>query len=349
MRNDRKPVTRILRVGAIVFLCLFFVCGVAQAKSPIIIFFADNHWDSILIHNRVVAYIISRGMGYQTDFVSGQTTKLYLGLQNGYVDIYMESWTENFQEAYDKALGSGNVLDLGPNFADSRQGWMVPTYMTRGDPMRGIDPVASDLKSVTDIAKYWKLFKDPDDPGKGRFYNSVNGLDTTRINEKKLAAYGLNQHFNQFIPDSVEALSGSLTVAYMFARPWFGYYESPSWVLGRMDMTPLAEPPYDKKVWDTTKGCAYPSVQVNKLINTQLLKRAPDVVEFLKKYQTTAAINSKFLAYMHNAGATTEEAAIWFLKNYELLWTTWVSPKVAIKVRHGLYGIPVDPLELEGK
>jgi len=51
MRNDRKPVSRILRVGAIVFLCLFFVCGVAQAKNPIIIFFADNHWDSILIHN----------------------------------------------------------------------------------------------------------------------------------------------------------------------------------------------------------------------------------------------------------------------------------------------------------
>jgi glycine betaine/proline transport system substrate-binding protein len=288
-------------------------------------------------------------MGYQTDFVSGQTTKLYLGLQNGYVDIYMESWTENYKEAYDKALNSGSVIDLGPNYTDNFQGWMVPSYMIKGDPMRGIDPVAPDLKTVKDISQYWKLFQDPDDPAKGRFYNSLRGLDSTRINEKKIEAYGLNKNFNQFIPDSEEALSGSLTVAYMFAKPWFGYYESPSWVLGRMDMTPLKEPPYDKEIWQTTNGCAYPSVQVNKLINIQLQKRAPDVVEFLKKYQTTATINNKFLAYMHNAGATTEQAAIWFLKNYELLWTNWVSQKVTIKVKHSLYGIPVDPFELEGK
>ena len=349
MRTDRKLFTRILRMGTLVFLSLFFICGVAQANRPLIIFFADNSWDSILVHNRIAAYIIGHGMGYKTDFVSGQTTRLYRGLVKGYVDICMESWTENFQEAYDKALNSGNVLDLGPNYTDSWQGWMVPSYMTRGDPMRGIDLVAPGLKSVMDISKYWKLFKDTNDPGKGRFYNSARGLETTRINEKKFEAYGLNNHFNQFIPDSEEAVSDSLTVAYMFARPWFGYFESPSWVLGRMDMAPLKEPPYDKKIWETTKGCAYPSVQVNKLINTHLLKRAPDVVVFLKKYQTTATINSKFLAYMHNAGATTEEAAIWFLKNHEMLWTNWVSPKVIIKVKHSLYGIPMDPFELEGK
>lgn len=349
MHIKQRLVTSILKAGTIAFLFLFIICGTAQAKKPIIIFFADNSWDSIMIHNRVAAYILKNGMGYRIDFVRGETTRLYRGLVKGYVDIYMESWTENSQEAYDRAIKSGTVIDIGANYTDNWHGWMVPTYMVKGDPMRGIDPVAPDLKSVMDISKYWKLFKDPDDPGKGRFYNSIRGLDSTKMNKKKFDAYGLNKYFNSYIPDTEEALYGSLTVAYMFARPWFGYYKSPSWVLGRMDMTPLEEPPYSKNVWETTKGCAYPPVKVNKLINTQLLKRAPDVVEFLKKYQTTAAINNKFLAYMHNAGATIEETAVWFLKNYEPLWTTWVSPKVTIKVSHSLYGIPVDPFELEGK
>ncbi len=349
MHNNQKLFPRILKVGTIVFLFLFFICGIAQAKRPIIIFFADNSWDSIMIHNRIAAYIIKNGMEYRIDFVRGQTTRLYRGLVKGHVDIYMESWTENYQEAYDRAIKSGNVIDLAPNYTDSWKGWVVPTYMIKGDPMRGIDPVAPDLKSVMDISKYWKLFKDPEDPAKGLFHNSVRGFDSTKINKMKFETYGLNKHFNQIIPDSEEDLSGSLDRAYIFAEPWFGYYESPSWGLGRMDLTRLEEPPYEKSVWQTNRGCAYPPVQVNKLINTQLLKKAPDVVEFLKKYHTTAAINNKFLAYMHNAGATTEEVAIWFLKNYEPLWVTWVSPKVTIKVSHSLYGIPIDPFELEGK
>ena len=159
MQNNRKPFARILSVGTTVFLLLFLTGGIAQAKRPIIIFFADNNWDSILVHNRIAAYIIEHGMGYRTDFIRGETTRLYRGLTKGYVDIYMESWTENYQDTYDKVIKSGNVIDLGPNYSDTWQGWAVPTYVIMGDPMRGITPVAPDLKSVMDISKYWKLFR----------------------------------------------------------------------------------------------------------------------------------------------------------------------------------------------
>ena len=57
------------------------------------------------------------------------------------------------------------------------------------------------------------------------------------------------------------------------------------------------------------------------------------MVEFLKKYGTTLEINNKFLAYMRDNKASTDEAAAWFLKNYEDLWTGWVSADVAAKVK----------------
>ena len=66
------------------------------------------------------------------------------------------------------------------------------------------------------------------------------------------------------------------------------------------------------------------------------LFRSPDVVEFLKKYETTQAIANEFLAYMKTNDANTEQAAEWFLKKYEKLWTGWVPADVAAKVKIAL-------------
>ena len=75
---------------------------------------------------------------------------------------------------------------------------------------------------------------------------------------------------------------------------------------------------------------------VNICVHSSLPKRAPEVVEFLKKYETSQAIHNKILAYMLDTKATAEDGAIWFLKNYESVWTTWVSSDVAQKVKAAL-------------
>lgn len=72
---------------------------------------------------------------------------------------------------------------------------------------------------------------------------------------------------------------------------------------------------------------------MNICVNSSLLKRAPEVVEFLKKYETTQDMANKFLAYMQDHGSDTGLAAIWFLKNYEPVWTTWVPADVEKKSR----------------
>jgi glycine betaine/proline transport system substrate-binding protein len=248
----------------------------------------------------------------------------------------MECWVENQQEAYDKAIAAGTVIDLGANFPDSWQGWLVPTYVIKGDPDRGIKPMAPDLKSVSDMPKYWELFKDPEDPDKGRFFTCVPGWECEKINEKKIKAYGLDKTYNIFAPGSDAALNGSMAAAYKKGQPWFGYYWAPTWVLGKFDMTPLAEPAYDPDKWGESYKCAYPAVRVNIVVNAELLKKAPEVVEFLKNYETTQAMANKFLAYMQDNNASTEDAAKWFLKNYASLWTTWVPAEVAQKVKGAL-------------
>jgi glycine betaine/proline transport system substrate-binding protein len=335
MTKKRKSMLKAgMTIFAVATSLLLFSGGAYAAPKTLVM--ADVNWDSVQVHNRIAGFIIEKGYGYKVQYTPGATITLFAGLVRGDVDINMECWVENQQEAYDKGIAAGKVIDLGSNFPDSWQGWLVPTYVIKGDTKRGIKPMAPGLKSINDLPKYWELFKDPEDPGKGRFYSCIPGWECEKINEKKFKAYGLDKNYNIFLPGSDAALNGSMAAAYRKGQPWFGYYWAPTWVLGKFDMTPIEEPPYDPKLWGTTYACAYPSVRVNIIVNSSLQERAPEIVEFLKKYETTQAMANKFLAYMQDEKADTQRAALWFLRNYQELWTGWVPGKVSGKVKAAL-------------
>lgn len=325
-------------------LILLFIGGPTPAAAKKTIIFADFGWDSAQVHNRVAAFIIEKGMGYPVKYVQGETIMLNTALiqaKGGEApNVNMETWTENWQELYDEGLAKGKdpntdqgFVNLGSNFPNSVQGWYVPRYVVEGDEERGIKPIAPELKSVFDLPKYWKLFQDPEDPSKGVFYSCIPGWSCAKVNEKKFEAYGIKKNYNIMQPGSGPALAASMETAYKRGKPWLGYYWAPTWVLGKLDMYQLEEPAFDKKIWETTKACAYPAVKCDIIVHKKLPEEAPDVVAMLKKYETTLEINNKFLAYMQDNKASTEEAAQWFLKNYENLWTKWIPEDMVAKVK----------------
>jgi len=317
----------------LLFLAPFSGSAAAASKE---LEFADVDWDSVQVHNRIAGFILKHGYGYEVDYLPGNTIPLFAGLARGDIDINMEVWIANQKEAYEKAIKAGQVIDLGSNFPDSWQGWMVPTYVIEGNSERGIKPMAADLKSVFDMPEYWELFKDPEDPSKGIFYSCIPGWECEKINEAKIKTYGLDKYYNHFPPGSYAALVGSLAAAYKRGEPWFGYHWAPTWPLGKYNMTPLEEPPFDQEVWDKNYGCAYPSVKVNIVVHESLPQKAPEVVAFLKKYETTQDMANKFLAYMEDADADAEGGAIWFLQNYKDVWHDWVPSDILKKVEAAL-------------
>jgi len=335
MKEKNIPMVMSVVIVASVFACWGIVNVPADAAEKIIKF-NDRSWDSIQVHNRIAGFIIIHGYGYAVEYLPGETTALLTALQRGDTDVDMESWTENSQEIYDKGISEGTIIDLGPNYPDSWQGWLVPTFVIKGDKKRGIKPMAPDLKSVFDLHKYWEVFRDPENPKKGRFHNSIPGWTVTKINTQKLKAYGLDKYYTDLIPGSDAALAGSMAAAVNRGKPWLGYYWAPTWILGKYDMTSLEEPSYDEEVWDTTKACAFLSVQVNIPVNSKLPEQAPEVVEMLRNYETTTALNNEILAYMQDTKGKPEDGAIWFLKNKERVWTPWVPVDVAEKVKKAL-------------
>ena len=74
------------------------------------------------------------------------------------------------------------IWDL--NFPDGIQGWFVPRYLVEGDSSRKIEALAPNLKIVSDLIKYKKLFVELENPNIGRFYNCMLGWACEDINSK---------------------------------------------------------------------------------------------------------------------------------------------------------------------
>ncbi len=316
-------------VFLVLVLSLLFVgCGpkeeAAEEGGVKKVVMADASWDSILVHNRIVAFIMENGYGgYEFEFVPGDTIPLFNGLKSGDIDVYMESWHDNYIDVYNEAIADGSVINLGPNMPKAPQGWYVPRYMIEGDPSRGIEAMAPDLKSIDDLPKYWDLVKDPENPGKGRILVGPPGWSATKTSEQMMDDNGLREYFTAFLPGSGTALAASMVGAFEQGEPWVGYYWEPTAVIGRLDMVMLP-------------GTEFPPTSVDILMYSESYEAMPVLAEFLKKYDTSLDQNNKALAAMQDNDLDAAGAAEWFLRTYEDTWTAWVPADVADNVKAAL-------------
>lgn len=300
------------------------------------IILADAGWDSIRIHNSITQIIIEEGYDYKADITVGSTAATMQGLRDGDIHVYIEVWIDNMKELYEEVTSSGDVIRLSTNFSDIEQGLFVPTYVIEGDAERGIDPVAPDLKTVEDLKDYPHIFKDPENPNKGRIINAPTGWLTADIIDAKFGAYGLDEFYTNFKPGSDSAINASLVDAYNKGEPWVGNYWSPTTLTAMFDLTLLQEDAYDETIWDETKATTFPPTDIVVAVHKDFPDQAPDIVEFLENYETSNDLTEAALRYMGEHDATPDETARWWMEEYEDVWLRWLPEDVANKVKTAL-------------
>jgi glycine betaine/proline transport system substrate-binding protein len=320
---------RIILVGLLIATMVLgsaavFAGGQPEDDGVVQVMMADASWDSILVHNRIVAFILENGYGgYRVDYIPGDTIPLFNGLASGDIDINMESWHTNFPEAYEREYEAGRIVNVGKNLPDGPQGWWVPRYMIEGDRERGIEPMAPNLRSVADLRNYVELFPDRENPGMGQIIFPPPGWAAVAISEEILEEFELTDVFTGFLPGSGTALAASMRGAYDRGDPWVGYYWEPTAIMYELDMVRL-------------EGSEFPEAEVDILMNAESAQRLPEVKDFLSRYSTTVAMNNEFLNVLANEVDNAEQAAEWFLRNREDVWTEWVNDEVAGNVRAAL-------------
>ena len=302
------------------------------------IVFAGFDWGSAQIHNHIVGRILQDGFGCEFEDAPGPLDQLFQGLAQGEIDIVMEVWVNTAPDTYRDAIMTGDVVDLGLNTTAREHSFLVPRYVIDGDAVRGIQPMAPDLRAVADLPRYSSVFQDPEESGKGRYYNCVPGWQCEQINTDKLATYGLHTSFTNFHPESAHALAGALRAAYESGEPWLGYYWGPTAELGRYDMVVLDEPAYSDECWvDGNHGCAYPTVPIHIAISKRFSEVAAEpIIDFLRAYELDRMLMSDLLAFMSDEPAEAATVANHFLSNQSHVWNKWVSDEVADRIKASL-------------
>ena len=291
------------------------------------IVFADLNWDSAQIQNAIARFIIENGYGYPTDAIFGGTIPMFLGLLGGDIDVSMEIWLPNQNDVWEPALAAGQVIPVGKSLDDNWQStYVVPTYLVEENP---------GLVTVQDIRDHMDLF--PQEGGKVVVWSCISSWACSAINESQLVGYGLDDIIELKDPGSQAGLFASLTGAYEKGDAWLGYLWGPTQPSAELELTRLEEPACGVGE-EPGSGCAYPVSAVRIAVHPTLLPRAPDVIEFLRKWDFTADADVMANAYKAESGADFEEVAIWFLQNRGDVWTSWVTHEAAVKVKAALPG-----------
>src|SRR3546814_19919589 len=91
------------------------------------------------------------------------------------------------------ALPICKVVGVGAPVVGAIEGWYVPRYVIEGDAKRKLEPKAPGLKNIADLGQYAAVFKDQEEPSKGRFYNCPAGWTCELDNSEMLKSYEIGK------------------------------------------------------------------------------------------------------------------------------------------------------------
>ncbi|MDH6232067.1 glycine betaine/proline transport system substrate-binding protein [Mesorhizobium soli] len=318
-------------------LGLLAIGGAANAAECGTVTIANMNWQSAEVLANIDKLILNAGYGCDASLVVGDTVPTLTSMtEKGQPDIAPEGWVDLLPEVVERGIADKKLVSTVEALSDGGvQGWWIPKYIADAHP---------DIKTIDDALKHPELFPAPEDSSKGAVFNGPQGWGGTLVTSQLFKAYeGAKHGFLLVDTGSAAGLDGSIAKAYERKEGWMGYYWEPTALLGKYEMVKLEYGvPYDAAEWkrcNTVADCpdpqrnAWPKDRVETLVTTAFADRAGPAMDYLKVRSWPNATVNKLLAWMTDNQATGEEGAKHFIKTGEDVWTKWVSPEVAEKVK----------------
>lgn len=312
--------------------------ALAQDCGSVVI--ASMNWQSAEVLASVDQFILNEGYGCNAEIIVGDTVPTLTSMiEKGQPDVAPEGWVDLLPDVVNGGIEDGKIVSTGLALSDGAvQGWFIPKYIADAHP---------DIKTIEDALARPDLFPASEDPSKGAVHNGPQGWGGTLVTGQLFKAYDAeDKGFVLVDPGSAAGLDGSLAKAYEREEGWMGYYWAPTSMLGKYDMVKLDHGvPLDEAEWErcnTVDDCGdpkpndWPKDSVETLVTTEFAERAGPAMEYFEARSWSNETVNKLLAWMTDNQATGEEGARYFLENNEDLWTEWLSPEVAEKVRNSL-------------
>ena len=311
-----------LNIKKVALSCALLIglnAGSAQAQECGEVTITEMDWGSAIIVTQVAKFLLEQGYCCSVTTVpSASVPALASVSETGKPDIITELWT-NGAPAYVPLLEAGKINELTRVLSDGGlEGLFIPVYLAEAHP---------ELTTIEGV------LANPDLVG-NRMHNCPVGWNcqTVATNVAKgggFAAAGIED----FVHGSGETLTASIGAAYAAKEPWFGYYWTPSLVMGKFPMVQVDLGPHDpsKQACNSDKDCATPTMQswpssvVTTVVTSEFESSHPAETDLMRNLSFTNEMMNSLLAWQDAEGASGDETAVYFLSTQQELWGSWIN------------------------
>jgi len=310
--------------------------GACNGGQPVKL--ADQAWESATFTMHVIQALLETAYECKTEIVPGTPAATESALAQDDLQIIAEIWTGR-SPIIEKAIKAGDVMVVGDTLAGgAEQGWYVPDYVVHGDSARGIEATAPDLKTWRDLPRYKHLFRDPEDPSKGRFLNCPSGWVCEQTNSRLLRVHGLEDDYSNFRAGTGAALDSAISSAYDRGVPILFYYWQPAGLMAKYKFAKVAQDPFDQQCWDTIvsgEGTLCSSdflvAHLGVGVSARFAQANPGLIAFLERLQFQPPLLNKMILYMTESHASGQAMATRFLRENPDIWHAWLPSDAATR------------------
>ncbi|HWQ41823.1 MAG TPA: glycine betaine ABC transporter substrate-binding protein [Desulfosporosinus sp.] len=227
--------------------------------------------------------------GYQVNLKTLEVAPLFVGLNKGDLDVFMDAWLPVTHQTYWDQY-KDKLDDYGVWYkSEAKMGLAVPKYV--------------DIKSIEELNAKKDLFGAKItgiDPGAGLMKATAKTVDT----------YGLNY---EVVQSSEAAMLTALKKAYDDKKPIVVTGWSPHWMFAKYDLKYLEDP---KNVYGSAE-------QIHTLANKEFTQKNPEVAKMLKTFKLDDQQIGD-LESLITGGMTPEAAAKKWITDNKALVDSWM-------------------------
>ncbi|MEN8832303.1 glycine betaine ABC transporter substrate-binding protein [Pacificibacter sp.] len=317
--------------------------GAAMASDCGSVSIAEMNWASAELMANVDALILEEGYGCDVELIPGATQTTFASMsEKGQPDIAPELWINAVATALTAAKEEGTLVALndGP-ITGLGEGWWITSKFKADHP---------DLDTVEKILDHPELFPYQEDESKGAFMGCPAGWGCQLINANQFRAFDMEEKGWVLVdPGSAAGLDGSIAKAVERDENWFGYYWSPTSVVGKysLQMVPFETEYAGDDNWNNCVSLAEQDCEdpkptswiesaVESVVTDDFLEKSGPAADYFKARVFPGEVMNAMLVYMSENQATGKDAAYEFLETQPEVWTQWVPADVAEKVKAGL-------------
>lgn len=302
---------------------------------------AEMDWASAELMANVDAIILEEGYGCNVELIPGATQTTFASMnEKAQPDVAPELWINAVANLLNAAKDEGRMVALNDGVIEGiGEGWFVSAAFAQSHP---------ELDTVEKILEHPELFPYVEDESKGGFMGCPAGWGCQLSNGNIYRAFDMDaKGWTLIDPGSAAGLDGSIAKASERGENWFGYYWSPTALVGRYGLVnvPFETPFAGQDHWDDcivqeecldAKPTSYIASAVETVVTDEFMSKAGVAADYFKSRSWPSSAMNGMLVYMNENQATGEDAAYEFLETQSDVWMQWVPADVAEKVKKGL-------------